>query len=388
MPFSPFLPKIEVLLLGETDSGKSSISERYQELGFSHKHCSTICNSFTTKIIPPSLQLWLWDSPGLGKYHYSAHKDYKKYKQFIYCIDLTKPMNRALIEETIKNIRAIRLQEANDNNPVIFLVGTKSDVLRQQKITLAQLEALATEFRCAKAFITSAKKNEGIDELFTEVTTKAQELHAQEESDEAASAAATRAEYIRERDRIETQLHASLRELKAAIDKLPQKDGAKKIALYAEADCLIKALKSTAYSQKGVDINRFYDNCRKIVSQPLSLAMRNVLQAVVFVAIAAIITLICAAIGFTIGLAAGVWLGPGAFVTAIIGGTAAAKAALATSSVIGVCASYYATNYFFKPTPVLVAAQDVKTGARNFYSDYPRDMTDINALSELTSLEK
>ena len=111
--------------------------------------------------------------------------------------------------------------------------------------------------------------------------------------------------------------------------------------------------------------------------------MRNVLQAVVFVAIAAIVTLLCAAIGFTIGLAAGAWLGPGAFITAIVGGTAAAKAALATSSVIGVCASYYATNHFFKPTPVLVAAQQVKTGASDFYPNYPGDMTDISELNQL-----
>ena len=376
-----FLPKIHALLLGEAGSGKSSLSLRYMKNEFSKHYTATICNLISEKTITTSLRLFLWDMPGLGKYpHFSLTSfSYKESRLFIYCIDLSKPINKVLIEETI---RKIRLRDEQDKNPIIFLVGTKSDIKSQQAIPPGELYALAAEHR-AKAFITSAKNNEGIDDLFTEVTSSAKKLHEQKENDKAARDAAALAAQIRERNHIETQLHASLKILKAAIDNLPQQDNAKKIELYAAADRLIKALKNTNPLGKRDDINKFYDKCREIVSRPISLAMRNVLQAVVFVAIAAIVTLLCAAIGFTIGLAAGAWLGPGAFITAIVGGTAAAKAALATSSVIGVCASYYATNHFFKPTPVLVAAQQVKTGASDFYPNYPGDMTDISELNQL-----
>ncbi|CEK10419.1 hypothetical protein [Legionella hackeliae] len=143
--------------------------------------------------------------------------------------------------------------------------------------------------------------------------------------------------------------------LKGAIRNLPYK---KFNAISAEINSLQTKLAQEDTSGQAQAIQAFSQNCHQILEGKHP----HILNSVLILAAVALVTVIVGAIGFGIGFAAGVWSGPGAFFTGIVGGAAFAKATVAASASLGLFSGGLAAYGLFN------SSKEEKKAVDNFVS--------------------
>lgn len=163
---------IPIKLLGEPYAGKTSIIAMYTnkqfistfQIGFEfHKKEIDINN---TKI-----RLNIWDIVPFEQRFVVPHPSYyKKTKGFILVYDVTnrisfEKIESYWVEQINKNV------DFNEFNPPIVLVGNKSDLQDQRKVSIEEGRNLAKKYNYC-FYETSAKDNINIDEVFNYLGTE------------------------------------------------------------------------------------------------------------------------------------------------------------------------------------------------------------------------
>ncbi len=163
--------RFKIVLIGDERTGKTSIVERYVNNQFLADSPPTKVLNFLFKefsiqgLSGPGSQdkvvLILWDAP--GRYRFELHHNHLQNAACVIMVyDMTRtPTFTAITEEWIENYRADANTEA-----VVVLVGNKSDLKDNAKITAAQGEAAAETIGATHFMETSAKSGENIDQLF------------------------------------------------------------------------------------------------------------------------------------------------------------------------------------------------------------------------------
>lgn len=315
---------------GETGEGRTSLIMRNTEKRFRERYTPTIGVELYTSFDPddksPEMgcgKLQVWDLGGDPRFMNSTDSYLRGMEIFVYCVDSTVQLNEDEIKADLKALK-------EKFNAPILLVGTKCD-LKNLEFEEA-LQRIAKESNCYKSFITSAKNNVGVDELF-------KELHLISNPMKRAIQQAGQRSLLGE----------ALGKFQKAIDQLPgdiRKDLGKEALSFV-----------TAYhyqSEKSPDkkqvIDDFASRCEKHLQKLPPPEKRSVLKAISAVVIAAVVTFIAAAVGFGIGFAAGLWTGPGAFISGIMAGGAAASAVAGTSAALGASTgAVAASSGLFKP---------------------------------------
>ena len=161
-PESDFVFKI--LLLGDSEVGKSCFLMRYSDNVFVENYITTIGLDYKLKIVKldsgKTIKVQLWDTAGQDKYRTIAKNYYKGSHGILLLYDTTKMSSFENIREWIQDIR----QEVSPKS-IIFLIGNKIDLTEQRKISKEQGEELAEEFKIP-FFEASAKSGENVDEVF------------------------------------------------------------------------------------------------------------------------------------------------------------------------------------------------------------------------------
>ena len=121
---------------------------------------------------------------------------------------------------------------------------------------------------------------------------------------------------------------------------------------------LDKLQTSMSTNNSALAIEEFTNKCHVILEGNHS----NILNAVLTVAAIALVAVLCGIIGFAIGFAAGAWTGPGAFITGLMAGSAAAVAVVATSGSLGLAAGGLTAFGLFSDSKEMTA---VNTFAKN-----------------------
>ena len=356
---------LNVVFIGQPTSGKTSIINRWEnpQYDFGEYHIETIGVQLCMKplnLSGTSIKLHVWDTgerhllPGVNTAYY------KKENQFVYCVDLTKPLDEALMHRKIAEAK-----QYSNGTPTIYLVGTKSDLANRTTST-DELSAAATRLGCIAAFETSSKNNEGIQELFSEIETQ---LRAQIKK----AAIRSTSEMIRTAPQA-SPFRGALTSLWHAADHWL--NDSQKELIIQETNQLILSLKTAdPLSITSINaIDTFYNNCRKHLGYTLSTGQEKVLKNICFLAITAVIAVLAAAVGFAIGLTIGIWQGPFAIISGI------------TGAFSGILLADYANNRFFKSSPTLAQINNVKCIASEFNSKNPGDMRTIDSIAEAKEL--
>lgn len=286
----------------------------------------TVGIEFLSRKIDENNVLHFWDISGSDIYKKLYQSYYMGAVIGLLCIDLTKENDKAQINEEVRLFR-----DLCPYAPII-LVGTKSDSAYADIETFKKNTSNELFSNC---MITSAKERIGIDELYAEITKYCQDLN-------------------------ESLWNRAVQNLLVSLKELPQnKEQLIKVELEKLAKVILaKGDELAVISQTKTDaIEHFTNNCKTILegNHP------NVLKAVTSLAVAAVVTLVAAFIGFSISFFLGSWMGPGAFVTGLIGGYNAALAVTVSSMTIGTTAGGITAFGLFKTSKEVSALNEFTT---------------------------
>ncbi|XP_013420368.1 ras-related protein RabC [Lingula anatina] len=141
--------RLKVIFLGATESGKTSLLDRYVDDKFLAKTAPTLGPDYRIKTVnsedfDESVKLQLWDCPGKGTYISMSRTYYRAVDAIILVYDVTR-------KKTFEEVRHF-LQDFYNNSrgcddAVIMLIGNKQDLVLEDNRNKREVEPIeASEF--------------------------------------------------------------------------------------------------------------------------------------------------------------------------------------------------------------------------------------------------
>ena len=165
----------KILLLGDSEVGKSCFLMRYSDNVFVENYITTIGLDYKLKTVKldngKTIKVQLWDTAGQDKYRTIAKNYFKGSHGILLLYDITKQSSFNNIREWIQDIR-----EEVSPKAIIFLIGNKIDLAEQRKISKEKGIELAEEYKLP-FFEASAKSGENVDEVFKALYKKISEVY-------------------------------------------------------------------------------------------------------------------------------------------------------------------------------------------------------------------
>ncbi|HRD68533.1 MAG TPA: GTP-binding protein [Legionella sp.] len=309
-----------ILILGAVRIGKTKLLDRINSENYSEVYNATLV--FSSNIIRREHKLWILDTSGREKFRSVKTSFYRGTSVGVYCIDLSQPIiDEAQIKLDIEKFR----NHAYDAK--LILVGTKIDECSenaQEKLNAIKIENVDARI------VTSAKSGFGIATLVDSLFKLTEELNQETNESNAPNTYGVKASSFQE----------AIKNLENTLLVLPNH---KKIAIDEQISALHLSLQMTRRDKAKV-IDDFSKNCHEILEGKHP----HIMKAVLTLAAIAFVTIIAGLVGFGIGFAAGAWTGPGAFISGVMAGSAAAVSVVAVSGSLGLLAGGCA---FFKKSP-------------------------------------
>lgn len=168
----------KVVLLGEGCVGKTSLVLRYVENKFNDKHLITTQASFLNKklnIGGKRINLSIWDTAGQEKFHALGPIYYRGSNGAILVYDITDEDSFQKVKSWVKELRKILGTEI-----CLVIAGNKTDLEKDRHVTVEEAETYASQVGATHCH-TSAKQNQGIEDMFLTLTQKMIEHAAEQE---------------------------------------------------------------------------------------------------------------------------------------------------------------------------------------------------------------
>ena len=323
-----------ILFFGATRkaSGVSSLIRAYLSKPFSPRHRMTEymdCYHGSDYLL-----FELGSSP---LYQHLTTPQFRNKQIFVYCVDLTQPL------DPDKIIQDIAKAKRESPGAQIILVGTKKDVISDE--APHDLDALARQEGYTAAILTSAKDNTGIDTLRAKIKEVCDAL-ADRAADSAHSTPSNVSSVEQGHKLTDDDYDALYQATGALRASLPEDDPD-----WLKIDSAINDFyriwlnHDRTFEEKKRALSDFEKQGKAILKPSSRQQARRALASVVTIAL---VTLLVATIGFGIGFGLGLWAGPGAFLTGILAGSAAAVAVVSASGAVGLMAG---SALFFKKSP-------------------------------------
>lgn len=160
---------IKIMLLGETEIGKTCLIQRYVNNSFGINYITTIGIDFQLKIVEikdKTVKLQIWDTAGQECFKSITKNYFKTSHGFVLAYDITNRKSFECVNDWLKQIR-----ENGNKNIKIVLIGTKCDLDEERVVTIEEGEQLAKENKI-QFFETSSKEEINITETFMYIATE------------------------------------------------------------------------------------------------------------------------------------------------------------------------------------------------------------------------
>lgn len=154
--------RIKILIIGDSDVGKTAILLKYVDNKFPEQHICTIGVEYKDKIIYRTdykIKLQIWDTAGQERFHSITKNIYRGTNGVFFVYEI---INR----ETFNNIKKwIKDTQEIDKKIIGVIIGNKIDLNDNRKIEKDELEELSKKYNMS-CIETSAKNGTNIKEAF------------------------------------------------------------------------------------------------------------------------------------------------------------------------------------------------------------------------------
>ena len=160
------IDKINIITLGNSSVGKSSLIQRYVDEKFADTLATIGFNSkYKTKILSngEKLKVVFYDTSGQEKYNSLSYNYIKNSNGILLMYDISKKESFLKIKDWLKNI-----YEHKDEDFPILLLGNKCDLEKEREVTKEEGEQLANELKLI-FYETSSKEDINIEKAITEL---------------------------------------------------------------------------------------------------------------------------------------------------------------------------------------------------------------------------
>lgn len=164
---SQAIPKISMVVIGDTGVGKSCLLLQFVDRRFSAVHDLTIGVDFGSRIVDidgERVKLQIWDTAGQESFRSIARSYYRDAAGALLVFDVTRRETFNHLERWLTEARQFSTQ-----NISITLVGNKSDLVKRRVVPREDAEAFAEE-NGLEYIETSAKSAAGVDDAFLRTT--------------------------------------------------------------------------------------------------------------------------------------------------------------------------------------------------------------------------
>ena len=151
------------VIIGDTNTGKSCLLRRFSDDIYNDEFISTIGVDFKVKTIEidgKRIKTQCWDTAGQERFRSITNSYYRGVDGIIIAYDITNKQSFNNIERWMRDVK-----DFGSVNAIKIIIGTKSDLIKERKVSKEDLETLANELNM-KYIETSAKDNKNINELF------------------------------------------------------------------------------------------------------------------------------------------------------------------------------------------------------------------------------
>ena len=163
---------VKVVLLGESGVGKTCIITQFTEHKFDQSILSSLSAQFVSKTIEyidfgKAIKFDIWDTVGQERFRSMAKIFYKDAKVIIFVYDITSQKSF----DALQNFWYNEIKNNCSGDQVMAVVGNKTDLYHDQKVDNVTAKEFANKLG-AIFQLTSAKKNDGIPNLFDNIGKK------------------------------------------------------------------------------------------------------------------------------------------------------------------------------------------------------------------------
>ena len=162
----------QILILGDSSVGKTSILSRYTSGTFKDEYISTVGLDYSSKeelINNKKIHVKLWDTAGQERYKALTQSYFKNAEGVMIVYDITRTESFDNLKYWISSIKS-NMENKNIIIPII-IVGNKLDMTDSREIT----EEVASKFAKENNynyFETSAKTGQGVDKAIRDLVTQ------------------------------------------------------------------------------------------------------------------------------------------------------------------------------------------------------------------------
>ncbi|XP_013117187.1 ras-related protein Rab-43 [Stomoxys calcitrans] len=161
----------KVVLIGDANTGKTCIVERFKTGNFIERHGNTIGVDFSMKTISLEgklVKLQIWDTAGQERFRTITQSYYRSANGIIIVYDITSRNSFANIQKWIEEVRRYTTSDV-----MLIIVGNKSDLDNEREVEFEEAQQMC-QYIPEVLFLleTSAKENRNIDDAFVALATE------------------------------------------------------------------------------------------------------------------------------------------------------------------------------------------------------------------------
>lgn len=154
----------KIILIGDSNVGKTCLVQNFKSGTFSDKQQNTIGVDFTVRTVDiegRKVKMQVWDTAGQERFRTITQSYYRSAHGAMIAYDITR---QSTFDSVTQWIKEVELYGAA--NIVLVLIGNKSDLEDERQVKFQKACSLAKEKGILAALETSAKESQNVEEAF------------------------------------------------------------------------------------------------------------------------------------------------------------------------------------------------------------------------------